>query len=417
MKNQSIFRTLSTIRGNQRACLFTEPLWGIPFNLYVPFVSVYMAAFGMDALQIGFVGTVFLMSQMFWSLLSGVITDKLGRRTTTLIFDLLSWTIPTLLWMGAQNYTWFLVAALFNGAWRITETSWGLLLIEDAPDDWLVNLYSITHIAGLIAGFVAPLAYFFVQRYSVVPTMRVLYGITAFMMTLKFVILYFMTTETKMGKRRMKETKGESIFSQFKGNAQVLKQMFLDKGIILTVLLLACYNGIKAVGDTFWPLLITQNLNIATENLSIFSTIKSLLMLATYFVIVPHLSIRKFKNPLLLAFVLMLCQQTLMILMPTGAFVLVIVCVVLEAVALSMISPLTYSLQMLTIDKVERARMLGLFYAMTMLLTAPLTTLSGMMAKVLPTAPFFLNAFLTLCAFLLSLMIWKEKKDTIITAE
>ena len=32
------------LKGNERACLWTEPLWGIPYNLYVPFVSVYMAA-------------------------------------------------------------------------------------------------------------------------------------------------------------------------------------------------------------------------------------------------------------------------------------------------------------------------------------------------------------------------------------
>ena len=33
-----------SLRGNQLACLYTEPLWGIPYNLYVPFVSVYMGA-------------------------------------------------------------------------------------------------------------------------------------------------------------------------------------------------------------------------------------------------------------------------------------------------------------------------------------------------------------------------------------
>ena len=40
------------LKGNERACLWTEPLWGIPYNLYVPFVSVYMAALGMTAADI-----------------------------------------------------------------------------------------------------------------------------------------------------------------------------------------------------------------------------------------------------------------------------------------------------------------------------------------------------------------------------
>ena len=53
------------LKGNERACLWTEPLWGIPYNLYVPFVSVYMAALGMTPVQIGAMSTIFFISQMF----------------------------------------------------------------------------------------------------------------------------------------------------------------------------------------------------------------------------------------------------------------------------------------------------------------------------------------------------------------
>ena len=82
-----------------------------------------MAALGLSPTQIGLVASLWVASQMVWSLLTGVITDKLGRRLTTLIFDLLCWSVPTLLWMGAQNFGWFVVAALVNGTWRVTETS------------------------------------------------------------------------------------------------------------------------------------------------------------------------------------------------------------------------------------------------------------------------------------------------------
>ncbi len=107
-------RTLVTLKGNERACLWTEPLWGIPYNLYLPFASVYMAALGLNPVEIGTVSTVFFASQMVWALLSGPLTDKLGRRLCTVIFDILSWSVPSLLWMCAQNYWWFLAAAIFN---------------------------------------------------------------------------------------------------------------------------------------------------------------------------------------------------------------------------------------------------------------------------------------------------------------
>ena len=120
LKNQLIETTVH-LRGNERACLWTEPLWGIPYNLYVPFASVYMAALGLSAVEIGTVSTVFFASQMVWALLSGPRTDKLGRRLCTGIFDELSWSVPALLGMGAPNYGWLFVAALIDGVLRVAD--------------------------------------------------------------------------------------------------------------------------------------------------------------------------------------------------------------------------------------------------------------------------------------------------------
>ncbi len=406
-KQNGLIQTITHLTGNQRACLYTEPLWGIPYNLYLPFVSVYMAALGMSPTMIGLMGTLFLASQMVWALLSGVITDKLGRRVTTLIFDTISWSVPTFLWMLAQDYRWFLVAAIFNGAWRVTETSWGLLLIEDARQDQLVHLYSIMHVAGLVAGFVAPVAYFFVQKYSVVPTMRVLYGITCLMMTTKFIVLFFTTHETSVGMRRMEEARKISLLKRLWDSRKVLYHMLKTRRTMLTVALIACFAGVKAVNDAFWPLLVTEKLGIAAENLSLFSTVKTLLMLGCYFVIVPRLDLRRFRNPVVLGLLLFAGQEALMLLMPQGAYVLVALTVVMEALALSMLNPLTTSLQMVNIDREERARMLGFFYALCMLITAPLSTIAGVLAEVDRALPFTLNLGLTVVALLLIIPLWK----------
>ena len=96
MAKHSLFVTLKNLRGNARGCVLTEPLWGIPFNLYAPYASVYMLAFGLSDGQIGLITSVGLVLQVFTSLLSGAITDKLGRKRATLVFDLLSWGVPCL---------------------------------------------------------------------------------------------------------------------------------------------------------------------------------------------------------------------------------------------------------------------------------------------------------------------------------
>lgn len=406
-KPGGLISTITQLTGNQRACLYTEPLWGIPYNLYIPYVSVYMASLGMSPIMIGMISTVFLASQMVWALISGVLTDKLGRRLTTLIFDLVSWSVPASLWMLAQDYRWFLVAALFNGAWRVTETSWGLLMIEDARQDQLMHLYSIMHVAGLAAGFFAPLAYTFVQSSGVVPTMRVLYGITLVMMTSKFIILYFTTRETTIGLRRMAETRHVGLLSRLWNSRWVLMRMLKAPRTLLTIALIACLSGFRGINDAFWPLLITEKLGIPSENLSLFSTAKTLLTLLCYFVIVPRLDLRRFRNPLLLGLGLFVAQEMLMLLMPPGAYGLVFLAVGMEAVALSMLNPMSTSLQMVNIDREERARMLGFFYALCMLITSPLSTVAGALAELNRTYPFILNLGLTLTACLISLRLWK----------
>ena len=78
MKNHSLIATLKSLRGNPRGCVYTEPLWGIPFNLYSPYVSIYMIALGLTDTQIGSIVSISWGFQVLLALLSGVITDKLG---------------------------------------------------------------------------------------------------------------------------------------------------------------------------------------------------------------------------------------------------------------------------------------------------------------------------------------------------
>lgn len=410
LRKNRIIDTIFTAQGNELSCILTEPLWGIPYNLYMPYVSMYMAALGMSAWQIGITQTVFLASQVVFAILSGVLTDKLGRRMCTLIFDCVSWSIPTLLWSLAQGYEWFLVAAVFNGAWRVTENSWNLLFIEDSHEERLVRLFSIANIAGLLAGFVAPLAYGFVQRYGVAPTMRVIYFITFVMMTAKFVILYFTSRETALGKRRMAETKDLSIIRHLWSGRKVALEMLRSRRIMLTVGLLACYMTMRSVQDSFWSLLVINQLDIPEENLSVFATVKALLMLICFFAIVPHIRAERFKRPALLSFLLLMGNQLLAALLMPGkaVFPLLIVGTVMEAVALSILAPLMTTLQTLALPANERARMQGIFFTICLLITSPFGMIGGALSDVNRRLPMALNAVLLVLSCVIALRLDRE---------
>lgn len=387
-----ILNTFLTLKGNQRACLWLEPFFGIPFNLFTPLAAVYMAALGLNPFQIGLVTTVSLASQMVSAPLGGVITDRLGRRLTTAIFDVFAWLIAPILWATAQGPWSFVIAGMLNGLWRVTETSWSLLLVEEAEPDKIIHLYAITNIAGLLAGFVSPLTYFFVRGYGLVTTMRWLYAFMALMMLAKIVLLYRMSHESTQGVERMRLSRGTKLSARLWESRLVLLRMLRDRRIMLTIALLTCYAMIKSVSDNFWPLLVTEKLGLQEENLSIFSTVKTLVMLLLYFIVVPRLDARQFRRPLTIALAVAAGVAMMLFFLQGPVFAAVLFGVALEAMAMATLQPLMSTLNMQAMQGEERARMLGLGVMLTLMFTAPFGTLAGLLSKLDRSLPMLLTA-------------------------
>jgi MFS family permease len=165
--------------------LSIRPLWGIAFNLYAPFATLYMSHLGVTDSQIGMLLTLGMIVQIITSLLGSVLIDKMGRRWSALLLGLLAWTIPPALLMLAQDFWWFFVATLFGGIGLIESVAWNCLLVEDAKSEQLVDIFNWVTISGLLSVFFAPLAGLMVRSMTLVPAMRILYGFALLMMTAK----------------------------------------------------------------------------------------------------------------------------------------------------------------------------------------------------------------------------------------
>ena len=258
LNDHPLVSTLRGLRGNVRGVVFTEPLWGIPYNLYAPYVSVYMVALGLSDSQVGLIASLGMALQFLWTPFSGAITDKFGRKRTTLITDIIAWSIPCLIWAVAQDFRYFLAAAAINSLWRITHNSWGCLLVEGTNPHLLVEVYSLIYIAGLMAAFFSPLTAVLIDQFSLVPTMRFLYFLAFVMMTAKFLIMNAMVTETHEGLVRMEETRNQSIFAIVGESRSVLKQVLHTPRTLVTGGLMVIVSISTVITMTFWPRLCTE---------------------------------------------------------------------------------------------------------------------------------------------------------------
>jgi MFS family permease len=401
MATHSLVTSLKTLRGNARGCVYTEALWGIPNNLYAPYISIYMLALGLSDVQIGLITSIGLTFQIFTTLLSGAITDKLGRKRTTLIFDLISWSVPCLIWAVAQNFTYFLIAAIVNSIWRVTANSWQCLLVEDTEPNQLVDIYSWIYIAGLVAAFVSPVTGLLIDHYSLVPTIRGLYLLSFVMMTAKFLIMNGMVTETRQGVTRMKETRSQPLFSLMRESPAVLKQIISTPATLVTAGLMILLNICWLMKGTFWSILVTEKLGIPAEHLVIFTFARSMIMLLFFFVVMPRLRHMDVRKPLIWGCLGLVVSQIILISIPSQDYLLLMLATVLEAVFTPLATALLDTLVVLTVDPKERARIMALLSVIMLVFTSPFGWIGGQLSQMNRSLPFVLNIVLfAACALL-----------------
>ena len=390
LRRSPLIATWFSLHGNAKMCMATEPMWGIPNQMIAPFVSVYMACLGLSDLNIGTLGTITLVGQVLASLLSGVITDKLGRRRTTFIFDVLSWTVATVIWCFAQNYWWFVAGAVFISINMISGNSWNCLLVEDTPRDKLVHVYAIITIMTNLAVFSLPLASLLVARTSVVFAMRWFYGFAAVCMTAKFVLLWFRSTETRQGAVRMAEMKGASIFRHTFQLKDILAAMLRD-GVMRRILALNMLAIIiQQVTTSFFGLYVTKNLMLPERILGYFPVVTSVITLAFLFSLQHVLDRFAVKRVMLAGLALYAASFLVLLTARARGLGTVLVYVVLSALAVVFFQPRKDSFVAVSIDPVERPRITGMISVVTMLIASPFGAIIGYLSELNRRYPFWL---------------------------
>jgi MFS family permease len=386
-----LIHTLLHLRGNARGAVLTEPLWGIPYSLYASYASVYMLALGLRDSQIGLVASINMGLQVFWSLMSGAITDKLGRKRTTFIFDFISWSIPCVIWAMSQNFLYFVVAAVINSTWRVTHTSWTCTLVEDTDPALLVDIYTWIYIAGLLSAFFAPVAGLLIANFSLVPTVRGLYIFAAIMMTAKFLIMNEMVEETRRGKTRLEETRHQSLFSLLGEYRGVFAQVLRTPATLYTIGIMLVMSIFATINNSFWGVFATQKLLIPAEHLAIYPFARSIAQMIFFFVFTPLIRDMNFRNPILIGLCGFILSQVLLITAPVGNYLVLVVSVILEACSAGAVNIQVDRMQVLTMDEAERARVLALVMVIVVGLSSPFGFIAGKMSEVDRVLPFLFN--------------------------
>ena len=398
LKYHPLIQVLGRNKGNPRTLVLIEPLWGIPYNLIAPFATLYMYTQGVTDVQIGLILSITMVVQVCFSFFAGILADKLGRKTTTMMGDFFGWGLACLVWAASQNFWLFLLAALLNCFEQINQTAWYCLLIEDADQRDLVGLYTWINIGGLVAIFFAPISGMLVSANSVVPVVRVLYVLFALTMMTKCFITYKFCHETRQGQVRKAETKGVSPFRMLGEYRQLIPMLLKNRAVVKAVAVAVLLYIANVVNTNFFSLYVTQRLGLSDNYLALFPILNAGVMLVFMVGIQHKLNALKFRAPLWVGLALYAVGALVLLLSPVGGLGFVLLNVFLTAVAASLVNPRKDALLQLNLDPQERARLNALIMASTVALSSPFGYLAGWLSSMDRRLPFGFMILLFLLA-------------------
>lgn len=399
LQKNSLLHTLIGLRGNPRACVYTEPMWGLSMNLCLPYASVYMLGLGLNDVQVGIISSVYMFSQMICSILSGAIIDKMGRRKSTAIFDFIAWSLPCLIWAFSEGFWFFAVAALLNGTMKITTVSWDCLLVEDAPKDKITHIYSGVAIAGNLSALFAPISSILVAKLTMVPAIRILYINAFVVMTAKLLILYRFSTETAAGKIKMEYSRNLSWHEMLYSYKSAFTKISTSRGTKFAIIISILVEIVAMLGTTFWQIIVSRRIGISDTLLPIFPMIRSIMAIFLFFTVLTHMKQEKLKWPLYGGFISYIIANILLIsITDTGTlgYAILLLSLFFEALGAAVLNTLRESLVAINVDPSERSVIMALLQTVVMLVSVPFGYIGGVLSDISRVLPFVLSIVLLL---------------------
>lgn len=371
---RNIMQSFRSLRGNTRACIVTQPLWGIPYTLYTFYLSLYMKSQGVSDHQIGFLISLGFVSGFAASIFTGMVIDALGRKRALLIFDLLAWPAMVALYAAADRFWHFaLAASLGNAALRIASVAWNLTLVEDALPEERVAAFNLFNLINVTIGILTPAAGLLIRRFGIVAGERALLGFAAVSMTAMMLIRNRCLQETTVGREILDERRRYG--GKITGNPVLFYSRTLDclrarprtRLIILAVVLFNTFAAFGSFNSLYYTLYLTEALRLDKTAIAFLGGVNSCALFAVLAFLVPALKSAHRRGAVFWGLGLQAAALVMYVLIPRASLYWAMAATLVFAFGFGLFRPFLDSLLAGATEGKERA---GLYSVMHLCLTS-----------------------------------------------
>ncbi len=378
------------LQGNSRGCLAFEPFFLIPYSMVMTYATLYMYELGVTETAIGWITTLSLIVQVISSFLSGYLTDRLGRKRAVLYFDLLSWTLATIVWAVSQNVWFFVAAALLNGFQRVPSTAFYCLVVEDTRPSDRTYVFTLLQIISVIGGLFAPLGGLLVYSYGLVDGTRIMYWIAAVSMTFQFIGRHLTTKETEMGYRKMQETRDLGLGKSLLDYAGAIREITASHSLLLIFGVYVLFNFQTTLKTTYLSLYMADYLHIDNDLISLVPAVSSIVMLLVLWLLTPRIPERAMYKSMMAGFGLSVVSNVMLVVGPITELAWVALSTVIAAVGMMISSPYLEAAVANAIDDNKRAKIFSMLSVLILLITSPAGIIGGWAYTFDPRIPIWL---------------------------
>ena len=414
MKNKiavsdNIVNTFKLLKGNTRVSVMCEPLWGIPFVLFNFYLSLYMKELGVTDQQLGYLISLGYITGTFFSLISGAVTDRLGRRKTTAIFDFISWPLTVVIYFLSNSFMIFALATITNSFNRIVNVSWNMMVVEDADNEQRVAAFNLLNIINIATGIIIPLGGILVSTFGMVVSERIFLGFAAVSMSVMIILRNHLYRETSVGQHILDERKKNPIPFSLKNVVphKAAGMFWGNPRLVLAALVYILFNvyiPLGTVNSLFYAPFMTEVLKLGKPSISMLGGVYSGVLFIIFVFIIPIISRKNHTGNMQLGLAVQAVSLAMLILIPEGNMAAAVLCTVVYSVGFGIFRPFIDSMLAEVSGGKQRAGIYSLVNTVMCIVTALIGFVSGSIYWFNPRLIYVASiVILALCLILLAI--------------
>ncbi|RAW12981.1 MFS transporter [Paenibacillus taichungensis] len=396
-------KLLQDLPRNPRYSILLEPVWAIPGTIVLFYAPLYMKEAGLSDIEIGLINSVNLYFAFIFQLFAGSITNKLGRKRTTLIFDLIAWSVPMFIWAFSQNFWLFLIAYLLNATSKFVTVSFNCLIIEDVEEHKRSKVFAILNMIITGAGVLTPIAGVVIADFGIVPTLASIYFVGGILMTVMFFIRNRYTDETAVGKELMGMHSQTRVIQSLASSLRLFGKSFYKRRLLPIILITVLSNLILQL-NFFQVIFFKEQLKFNDQIISFIPVVTAVTVMLLYLVIIPRLKRRSEETYVSFSIILSTVGAILFLLIPAGNMAMLFLTLIILAAGNFILQTYRDSLLMNRLGTHEKADMFSAVQTVMTLTAIPSGYLTGLLYHYNPVLLF--SVILVLYIVLMVIMLF-----------